>query len=166
MRILLTGAHGFIGTALLKLKTGHDIIPANRGWIDHPNDVLWHNFDAVIHLAAAGVQGSDREWDECMRVNFHALRAMLNSISKSGATPIIYLAGSVLARDIVDELEKWANPYIVSKYLGSRFAFAWSRHHEYGSRLILDELENCYQPGKVEQTAEGIIKLVESRINA
>lgn len=161
MRILLTGAHGFIGTALLKLKTGHDIIPANRGWIDHPNDVLWHNFDAVIHLAAAGVQGSDREWDECMRVNFHAVRAMLDSISKSKAQPLVYLASSALCRDMSGDIKKWANPYVVSKYLGGRLAYSWGR--SYSGVLIVDELENCYQPGKVEETANGIIALIEAR---
>ena len=158
MRILLTGAHGFIGSALLKEPTTHEIIAAGRGWIERPAEVQWENFDALIHLAAAGVQRVDREWDECMKVNFQALQDMLNAIEKSGATPTIYLACTIFDKTMGTKMELWKDPYAVSKRLGTMYAQDWEKR--YRGRLILDDIASCYQPGEVEIVAQRIIRLV------
>jgi uncharacterized protein len=74
MRIAVTGATGFIGTALVAAlrADGHTVQPVTRGASDDPHAVRWDpaggsidaaaldGVDAVVHLAGAGI--GDKRW--------------------------------------------------------------------------------------------------------
>ena len=76
MRILLSGASGFIGGALRRAlhQAGHEVSALSRSAGTSSNDVRWdpisgeldpaalEGFDAVIHLAGEGI--GDRRWNE------------------------------------------------------------------------------------------------------
>lgn len=64
MRIVLTGAHGFLGwhTRLLMSTLGHDIVPVGRDeWADLPD--LVRDADAVVHVAGVN-RGDDGEVEQ------------------------------------------------------------------------------------------------------
>lgn len=87
MRILLTGATGFVGSRLLRSLTasGHDVVCLGRRAAEDSSAVNWRlekpgdlrasdapggpAFDRVYHLAAAGVDPSDRDADRLIDVN-------------------------------------------------------------------------------------------------
>lgn len=62
LRILVTGSHGLVGTALVPFlqEGGHEVVCLQRGkqWdpsIGHANISYFENFDAVIHLAGENI---------------------------------------------------------------------------------------------------------------
>jgi len=86
MKILITGASGFIGRHVVKTATarGHNVVALIRN-IDsttHLDGVKWQkgdisdlsifngeSFDGLIHLAAHGVNPSAASWEMCFQVN-------------------------------------------------------------------------------------------------
>ncbi len=86
MKVIITGASGFIGkhTARAAAAAGHQVIGLTRRLEGLPdiNGVTWHqgsiddtsmlrnnNFDALIHLAAHGVDPANATWEDCFKVN-------------------------------------------------------------------------------------------------
>ena len=153
MRLIVTGSSGFIGSALCPMaeSAGHALLRYKRGtpW------PKWGEFDAVIHLAAAGVKRARREWADCMTGNFLLVKELLRAIGQSGATPRIVLAQSCREREMQKDLLKWDDPYVVSKRLGSLFAKDWSTH--YKGQVIACNIGPCYAPGEVEKVAQQLL---------
>ncbi|HKR21044.1 MAG TPA: NAD-dependent epimerase/dehydratase family protein, partial [Pyrinomonadaceae bacterium] len=72
MKILISGSHGLIGTALIKLLTadGHEVVRLVRHASASASEVEWHpnqgsidakrleGFDAVVHLAGESIASS------------------------------------------------------------------------------------------------------------
>jgi nucleoside-diphosphate-sugar epimerase len=163
MKILLTGASGFLGSEFMRqaLEAGHDLTVMGREWTDE-NTLLrtkWDNFDAVVHLAAAGVKRNPpRQWPACMTVNFHALRRMLAAIKASGASPLIFLAGSVRENEMTDRPSLWHDPYVVSKRMAALMVKDWANH--YRGRVVHWHFHSFYAPGEVHSAAQTIIQLL------
>ncbi len=90
MKILLTGGTGFIGSHFLvaALTAGHEIVALRRpgrtarlplprepqwreeAWAELPEEVF-AAADALVHLAAAGVDPASANWGDCFQVNVH-----------------------------------------------------------------------------------------------
>lgn len=85
MKILISGSHGLIGTALIKLLTadGHEIVRLVRHASASASEIEWHpnqgsidakrleGFDAVVHLAGESIASS--RWSDAKK------RAVLDS---------------------------------------------------------------------------------------
>ena len=114
MRLLITGATGFLGGHFLRLalKRGHQVVafrrPGSRPrvqldvqpeWIDGPwngsEGVEWSRIDALVHLASAGVSPQPVDWTTAMRVNVAEAMALLQTAEVAGV-PRILLCGSCL----------------------------------------------------------------------
>ena len=110
MKVLLTGASGFIGRHTLKalLDAGHDVSAIHRNGDHLSEDKVrwvhsslekpdWNKIErelngerfALLHLAASGVDPKKHNWEDCFRCNVtHALEFWLESI-KRGADRIV-----------------------------------------------------------------------------
>ncbi len=162
MRILVTGSTGGIGREFVKQATaaGHELTCPGREWagklflgglVSH-----LHSFDVVVHLAAAGVRRSQREWKECVDVNFHALRSLLGAIAISGATPFVFLARSQREGELPHDPSLWSDPYYVSKFIGGTFAETWQHH--YAGRVSMPLLPPCFDAAERASAAARILR--------
>lgn len=93
MKILLTGAHGFLGwhtRARLHALGGHHVVVVGRDqWADLPR--LARGVDAVLHVAGVN-RGSDAEVEHG---NVELARDVVGAVRAAGATPRIVFANSV-----------------------------------------------------------------------
>lgn len=168
MNILLTGGSGYIGTEFLAraLEAGHEVTYLGREWTEGETlaKIPWNELDAVVHLAAAGVKREDRNWRDCMEVNFHAFRTMLNAIQKAGASPLLVMARSIREDESDSNPALWDDPYIVSKKIASRFAWIWALTYE--KRVISVPIAPCYGVGEVEKVVERLMESLAGNIVA
>lgn len=118
MRILLTGATGFIGKHLLPVlrERGHEVVVLTQdlegagvrlpilckmyAWrpeTESPPVEAFQNVDAVVHLAGAGV--TDRRWtepckNEILRSRILSARELIRTISKLERKPAVFVSAS------------------------------------------------------------------------
>ena len=135
MKILLTGAEGFIGTRLIKvLKKSNDVISYDLVNGDDIRDTFkldklfeTENFDAVVHLAAlAGVRRGEEFPDEYISTNITGTQNLVNLCKKYGVKKFLsYSSSSVLGgnankdKGLVEEDEyKPKGVYAISKVAG------------------------------------------------
>lgn len=86
LRVLITGASGLVGRALVPLLTtqGHTVVRLVRGVPRGPDELPWNpaagtldlagagKLDAVVHLAGAGI--ADRRWGEARKAELRSSR--------------------------------------------------------------------------------------------
>jgi nucleoside-diphosphate-sugar epimerase len=109
MRLAVTGATGFLGRRVLShaLGAGHAVRalvrPGRAPLPPHPSlglvpgeledpkalTTLTNGADAVIHLAAVGVQSRDHDWGQLARVNVLAPVALVEAALRGGAKRIV-----------------------------------------------------------------------------
>ncbi|HEY0614050.1 MAG TPA: GDP-mannose 4,6-dehydratase [Candidatus Elarobacter sp.] len=178
MRVLLTGAHGFVGrhlTAALRAR-GHDVVPADRAERDGGVAVdvtdplaLRAAFelarpDAVAHLAAqAFVPASLRDPEETFAINaqgtLHVLDAA-RAAAGDGLRPRVLVVSSADVygaqpraayplRETAPPLPR--NPYAASKAAAEALAHAYAR--SFGVDVVVTRAFNHIGPGQDERFA-------------
>lgn len=108
MRVLVTGAHGFIGKNLvvrLGEQAGAEILPFVRGDTLDTLSALVAQADAVVHLAG---ENRPRDVADFALVNTDLTKALCDAIGKTGRTIPLILSSSTQA-----EMD---NPYGQSKH--------------------------------------------------
>lgn len=172
MKVLLTGGAGFIGSNLAcrLIMAGHKVVALGRracaveGVLSIEAERLdaaslraamaGQHFDAVFHLAAAGVHPSDRDGDELIRVNAMLPAELVALASASGVAAVVLMGSSAeyarqsaatLNEDAVLETQKI---YGASKAAGGLLALATAAER----RLPVAVLRafNVYGPGEAD----------------
>lgn len=112
MRVFLTGGTGLIGSHFLKLalQEQHEVIalrrPGSRPRIPLPKDPVWieggldedwseslHGCDAIVHLAAHGVDLREGDWESCFKWNVTAALKLWLAAADAGVVRFV-VAGS------------------------------------------------------------------------
>jgi len=164
MKILLTGGGGFIGTEFLRQAkgAGHEV----QQFIGDVRDmeatrrIWWKGVDALVHLAAAGVKftATDRTWVDCMRVNLVGALNLLDSITLSKCTPVVFIPGSVREAETFSVPHLWRDPYVVSKIVAAHAIREWS--NLYPGRVFRPLLGRCNDQSDAGKIAAEILKAI------
>lgn len=180
MRILVTGASGFIGRHLLpRLRAdGHDVLPFRRGeglapkdlaaigaWRGWPDDV-----EAVVHLAALNPSrhdGASRDPAWLQRANVEGTRALAERAAAEGVRRLVFVSTALVhtpvgGRSIVEsDRPNPQNPYAESK-LAAEVAL-WETSARTGLEVCVLRPPSVYGTGGRGSIA-GLVRLARTRL--
>lgn len=113
MRILVTGSHGLIGSALVRQMTddGHQIVRLVRGPAAGPGEVHWNpaageldlsdvdKLDAAVHLAGEGI--GEKRWTadqkrQILASRVDSTRLLARRLADAGHRPEVLVSGSAI----------------------------------------------------------------------
>jgi len=188
MRILVTGAQGFVGQHLTNelAKLGHKVFLLDQENIQNATDIqgvcigadignyatLEHAFDSakpdvVYHLAAVtGVATSYEQEELCLRTNVLGTYNVVKAAAKSGTSRIIFASsrevyGETRGRSTREDAETRPNNlYGLTKLMGEQ-ALKWQCQIG-GCKYVIFRITNVYGPGGGKY---GIYKILK-KINA
>ena len=147
MKILLTGATGFLGQELYsQLKVaGYDVLGLSRHGPDIIGDITQHDFgltspphvDAMIHSAAL-LSFSDRDREDLFRVNSRGALAVCNYCIRHSVPKLIHIFTAYICGDYQGSWgegdlykgQHFRNPYEESKFWGETYMREASRNLE------------------------------------
>lgn len=114
MRILVTGAAGYLGSALAKALAGHDVLATDQsapapviGNLAYPQfarSLITRDIEAVFHLAALVSGGAEQSFELGTKVNLDATRDLLEACRLAGHCPKFVFASSVAVYGGVSEV--------------------------------------------------------------
>ena len=133
MKILVTGAKGFIGRNLIEelKRQGHEILAYDIGNTEQQLDEYTSSCEFVYHLA--GVNRPENP-EDFMSGNFGFTSILLDSLKKHGNKAPIMLSSSIQA-----ELD---NPYGKSKKAGEELIFQYGRDN--GVKVYVYRFHNVF----------------------
>lgn len=134
MKVLLTGAQGFIGRNLsAHMQYRKDLCLSVFGHKDEPSvlDALAHDCDVVIHLAGVNRPQSPEDFTSG---NLNFTRLLVNALKNNHNTCPIIFASSIQA--------ELSNSYGLSKKASEEILFAHGR--ETGARVLIYRLPNVF----------------------
>jgi nucleoside-diphosphate-sugar epimerase len=169
MRVLVTGASGFLGTALCEglLDAGAEVHGVSRRDRPLDTDVRWHrvdvadadavdrtmgavNPDVVYHLASAVSGRRDLDFvAPTLQANLVAAVNVLTAASRT-SRPRVLLAGSMEEVDAEDVEPVPGSPYAAAKTATS--AYARMFHALYGLDMVVLRTFMAYGPGQWDTT--------------
>ena len=114
MRILVTGAAGYIGSALVKALAGSDVVATDQsppapviGNLAYPQfarSLITAEISAVFHLASLVSGGAEQNFELGTKVNLDATRDLLEACRLAGHCPKFVFASSVAVHGGADEV--------------------------------------------------------------
>ena len=144
MRVLVTGASGFVGRSLLVTlrDRSHEVIAASRSRVEQPGifyvrspelgpEADWSeslaDVDAVVHLAGLAhvtSERSDAETDnKYLRINAEGSRKLAEQCASLGVTHFVFLSSChAVAAESDQMLTDRTNPYPATAYGRSKLA--------------------------------------------
>lgn len=163
MRILVTGASGFIGTHLCDKLTnlGHDPIrfdiSEDADITGDLTDIDWFNLelgdlDGVVHLAAkTSVPESISNPEEYRITNVEGSRRLFDWCNKIGIPSVVFASSAAVYGDSKSEKKTvgeegiLGSPYAETKLLGEKLAKEYSSLH---TKFVCLRFFNVYGPGQ------------------
>jgi nucleoside-diphosphate-sugar epimerase len=120
MRILVTGAAGYIGSALIKALALQDVVGTDQsapaaiiGNIAYPQfarSLITPDIGVVFHLASLVSGGAEQNFELGMKVNLDATRDLLEACRLAGHRPKFVFASSIAVYGGVDEIDDETRP--------------------------------------------------------
>ena len=141
MRIGITGAEGFIGTAFRRYLTalGESALPCPRSAFDDPEEMtrFTSGCDAVVHFAGLS---RHPDGDLLLNTNLRLTAALIDGLKASGSHAHVYLASTTH--------EQRALPYHESKRRSRRMLEEWAAEsgNAYTTLLMPNTFGPCARP--------------------
>ncbi len=103
--------------------------------------------NAVVHLAAAGVKASSRQWDLCTSVNVVGTQALLAALGRCRTMPTLFFPRTFYQDHLAEVSALWENPYIATKEAATRLVERWKEEDCPDGRMAIGTFFQVYGPG-------------------
>ncbi len=178
MRVLVTGATGFVGQALMDrlAAAGHETFPIARRRTDNPLWIQWdlgsepapaalpERVDAVVHAAQSRLSGSlPKDGPDMFAVNAASTAALLNYAARAGASRFCLLSSGTVYEPFDRGLDEGA-PLAPTSILGATKLAAEIIARPYAANFPVSVLRifTPYGPGQTARLIPGLIERVRA----